>query len=146
MRRILGAAFTIAILMLGGLAATVPAQAKSRAATLANRITSSDQRPTDVSARRYYRNYHVYRRGYYRPYWRWHRPYYSRPYYRPYYYQPYYSPYGYTPYYNYGGWGPRYYGATPGYYGWGQRYYGCCGWGWGGPRFYGPAFGLNFGF
>jgi hypothetical protein len=139
MRRVLGAAFIIAGAMFAA-SSIAPAAAKSRAAVLGRQVTFVDHDSTGLTARRYVRHRPVV--DGYRPYWRWHRPYYQRPY-PPYFFSPYYQ--GYEPY-GYWGWGPRYSAWPPSWYGFGPRYYGCCGWGWGGPRFYGPAFGLGFGF
>jgi len=145
MRRILGAVMMFAVLTIAGPVWTTSARAGSAAEVVSK--DHADLRPTDISARRYHhrRNHQVYS-PYYQPHWRWGRPYYYRPYYSTEYYQPYYNPYGYGPGRGYYGWGARYYGWAPRYYGWGPRNYGCCGWGWGGPRFYGPAFGVGFGF
>ncbi|MBY0381075.1 MAG: hypothetical protein K2W78_04055 [Xanthobacteraceae bacterium] len=147
MRRILGAAFVFLALTVSGLSSIAPVQARPRA-----QVSSTDRidlRPTDISARRYHphRNHHVYG-PYYQPHWRWGRPYYYRPYYARSYYQPYGGPYygSYGLGFGYYGGGARYYTWAPRYYGWGPRYAGCCGWGWGGPRFYGPGFGVGFGF
>jgi hypothetical protein len=110
MRRIFAAVFA-AGLILTGLSAIKPAEAKSSISRASKTMEPAPAQVTDVSARR--RRTHVYR-PYYRPY-RFYRSYpsYYRPYYRPY-AAPYYGEY--YPY-RYYGYGPRYYGAGPGFYG-----------------------------
>jgi hypothetical protein len=82
-----GPALLAVTLMFCGSAAIKPAVATPLQAAAQKQETS---KATDISARRYYRNYHY--GSVYRPYYR--RYYYARPYYyRPY---PY---YGYAPYY-----------------------------------------------
>jgi hypothetical protein len=111
MRTLIAAAAVTAAIAFTG-AASSPANAAPPTATVSlgydARLAAS--KPTDVSARRYYRRY-------YRPYRYGYGPRYYRPYgygYSPYYYgRPYGYPYGY-----YGG-GPRFYG--PGFsfgFGW----------------------------
>lgn len=138
MRQVLGAAIVFfGVAMAGSVLSPAYAGPESGAASKGH----ARVQPADTSVRRHHRpRSYVYGPAY-RPDARWNRPYYYRPYYARRYYQPGYRPYDgyYGPGYGYYGWGAR-------YYAWAPRYYGCCGWGWGGPRFYGPAFGVGFGF